>query len=89
MLTDLALKKLKPKDKVYKVSDRDGMYASVSEAGTITFRVDYRINGRRETLTLGQYGRDGLSLSEAREKCLEARKAVSQGKSPAREKQRE
>jgi integrase len=89
MLTDLALKKLKSKDKVYKVSDRDGMYASVSTSGTITFRVDYRINGRRETLTLGQYGQDGLSLSEAREKCLEARKAVSQGKSPAREKQRE
>jgi len=65
------------------------MYAAVSTSGAITFRYDYRLNGRRETLTLGAYGTDGLSLSEARERCLEARKVVSQGKSPAREKQRE
>lgn len=29
MLTDAALKSLKPKDKLYKVADRDGMYALV------------------------------------------------------------
>ncbi|TIO63930.1 Arm DNA-binding domain-containing protein, partial [Mesorhizobium sp.] len=53
MLTDIALKKLKPKDKIYKVADRDGMYATVSPAGQISFRYDYRMNGRRETVTLG------------------------------------
>jgi len=29
MLTDTALKHLKPKDKLYKVTDRDGMYVLV------------------------------------------------------------
>ena len=24
--------------------------------GTITFRLDYRLNGRRETFTMGRYG---------------------------------
>jgi hypothetical protein len=89
MLTDTALKNLKSKDKTYKVADRDGMYALVKTTGTIVFRFDYRLHGRRETLTLGQYGRDGITLSEARERCIEARKAVKAGQSPAQEKQRE
>jgi len=54
MLTDTALKNLKSKDKTYKVSDRDGMYALVKTTGTIVFRLDYRLHGRRETLTIGQ-----------------------------------
>lgn len=89
MLTDTALKNLKPKATPYKVADRDGMYVTVSPAGTITFRYDYRINGRRETLTIGRYGPSGLSLARAREQCLEAKRAVSEGESPAKGKQRE
>jgi integrase len=53
------------------------------------FRYDYRLNGRRETLTIGRYGDDGISLARAREKCLEARRLVAEGQSPSREKQRE
>lgn len=65
MLTDTTLKNLKPKDAPYKVTDRDGMYVTVSTAGTVTFRYDYRINSRRETLTIGRYGPGGLSLASA------------------------
>ena len=57
MLSDRFLKNLKPKNKAFKVSDRDGMYVFVSKAGLISFRLDYRLNGRRETVTLGKYGR--------------------------------
>ena len=89
MLTDTKIKSLKPKDKVYKVADRDGLYVSVSTAGTITFRYDYRINGRRETLTIGKYGADGINLAEARERLMIARKQVSEGISPATEKRAE
>lgn len=89
MLTDTALKNLKPRDRLYKVSDRDGMYATVSPAGLVTFRYDYRLNGRRETLTLGRYGADGISLARARERCIEARRSVAEGRSPAQAKQRE
>jgi integrase len=89
VLTDAALKNLKPKPKGYKVTDRDGMYVHVSPGGTITFRLDYRLNGRRETLNLGRYGRDGISLLLARERCLDARREVREGRSPAIEKQRE
>nr|DAH08460.1 MAG TPA: Integrase [Bacteriophage sp.] len=86
MLTDTKIKSLKPKDKVYKIADRDGLYVSVSVAGTVTFRYDYRINGRRETLTIGKYGADGINLAEARERLMIARKQVSEGISPATEK---
>ena len=89
MLTDMALKALKPKDKPYKVTDRDGMYAYVTKTGAVSFRYDYRVNGRRETLVIGRYGRGGISLALAREKCLDARKLVADGVSPARNKRKE
>lgn len=82
MLTDTALRNFKPKSLTYKASDRDGMYVTVSPTGTVTFRYDYRLNGRRETLTIGRYGPAGISLAMAREKLIDAKKAVAQGKSP-------
>ena len=89
MLTDAALKTLRPKEKIYKVADRDGMYVRVMPSGQISFRLDYRLNGRRETVYLGKYGRGGISLARARELCLDARRAIREGRSPAIEKQRE
>lgn len=89
MLTDVALKNLKPNARPYKVTDRDGMYVYVSKGGAISFRFDYRMHGRRETLTLGRYGPSGLSLARAREKCLDARRTLAEGRSPAQEKQRD
>lgn len=83
MLTDTKLKNLKPQDKLYKVSDRDGLYVAVLTSGTVSFRYDYRINGRRETLVIGQYGRDGISLAEAREELIAAKKLLKAGQSPA------
>lgn len=46
MLTETKLKALKPKDKVYKISDRDGLYVIIAKSGLITFRFDYKINER-------------------------------------------
>lgn len=55
-------------------------------SGSVSFRYDYRINGRRETLVIGQYGRDGVSLAEAREELIAAKKLLKAGQSPAVEK---
>ena len=80
MLTDAALKHLKPKEKIYKVTDRDGMYvARHDRQGRSSFRLDYRMNGRRETVTFGKYGPAGLSLARAREMCIDAKRAISEG----------
>lgn len=101
-LTDTALKSLKARDKAYKVTDRDGMYVTVSPAGTIAFRYDYRLSGQRETLTIGKYDPTlsakssrvpdqlsygmGLSLAEARTLLARARRDVDNGVSPSRAK---
>ncbi len=88
MLTDTKLRNLKPKDKLYKVNDRDGLYVAVTTAGSISFRYNYSINGRQETITFGRYGVGGITLAEARERLNEAKRMVTDGKSPAKEKAR-
>lgn len=101
-LTDKTLGSLKPQEKPYKVSDRDGMYAFVTKTGTISFRLDYRLNGRRETLAIGRYDADlarqptrepealeygmSMSLKEARTLLDRARRDVERGVSPSRAK---
>lgn len=89
MLTDAAIKALRPRDKMYKVTDRDGMYLLVSPTGALTFRFDYRLNGRRETVIIGRYGPTGVSLARAREKLIEAKLMIQDGISPAFERRRE
>lgn len=89
MLTDTKLRNLKPMDKLYKVNDRDGLYVAVTPAGSISFRYNYAIHGRQETLTFGRYGVGGITLAEAREQLGEAKKLIAAGKSPAKEKARE
>lgn len=84
MLTDAALKRLKPTEKLYKVADRDGLYVCVLPSGAISFRYNYAINGRQETLVLGRYGPSGLTLAQARAQQIEAKKSVLAGRSPAR-----
>ncbi|MFA7504642.1 MAG: Arm DNA-binding domain-containing protein, partial [Burkholderiaceae bacterium] len=77
MLTDTKLRNLKPKEKLYRVSDRDGLYVAVTPAGTISFRYNYSINGRQETITFGRYGRGGITLAEAREQLGNAKKMIA------------
>lgn len=89
MLTDTKLRNLKPRDKLYKVNDREGLYVAVTPAGSISFRYNYSINGRQETITFGRYGVGGITLAEAREQLNDAKKMVAAGKSPAKEKARD
>jgi hypothetical protein len=56
--TDADVKAFKAADKAYKVTDGDGMYVLISPTGAKSFRLDYRIAGRRETLTIGRYEPD-------------------------------
>jgi integrase len=103
MLTESKLAAIKkPEDgKAYKVADRDGLYVYISPSGGKAFRLDYRVNGRRETLTIGRhvyragqparelaelaYGME-ISLAEARLLLARAKRQVEQGESPSRAK---
>jgi hypothetical protein len=93
---------LKPTGKIYKVADQQGLYVAVTRTGVVSFRFDYRVNGRRETLVIGKYDptvgakkpRDldeldygmSLSLAEARLLMTRAHRSVEQGESPSRSK---
>ena len=79
MLTITALRRLKPKERDYKISDRDSMYAVVKPSGVIIFRYDYRLNGRRETLTIGRFGPDGTTRREVAGTRKAAQEAASEG----------
>ena len=58
-LTDTAIAKHGPKKgeriPLRRKTDRDGLYAEMTDSGAISFRYDYTVNARRETLTLGRY----------------------------------
>lgn len=99
-LTEAKLRELPPGERAYKVSDGgNGLYVVVSPSGSKSFRYDYRLSGRRETLTIGRhepiarhaqrshlaYGMD-VTLEEARLLLARARVDVSSGRSPARAK---
>ncbi|MBK9520603.1 MAG: tyrosine-type recombinase/integrase [Rhodocyclaceae bacterium] len=88
MLTDTKLRNLKPQGKMYKVPDREGLYVAVTPKGSVSFRYNYSLNGRQETLTLGLFGDGGITLSEARERLGDAKRLILKGVSPAREKAR-
>jgi hypothetical protein len=49
-LPDTKLRDLKPRDKLYKVNDRDGLYAAVTPARSISVRYNYPISGRDRPL---------------------------------------
>ena len=102
MLTDMQLKALKPTEKLYKVSDQQGLYVAVTRTGVVSFRFDYRMNGRRETFVIGQYDSSlgmrkpresevldygmSVTLAEARILLVRAHRSVEQGESPSRAK---
>ncbi|ACC72391.1 tyrosine-type recombinase/integrase [Paraburkholderia phymatum] len=102
MLTDLELRALKPTGRIYKVTDQRGLYVAVTSSGAVSFRFDYRLNGRRETLVIGRYDPGlpargaraadeltfGMSmrLAEARLLLERARRQVEQGVSPSKSK---
>ncbi len=83
-LTELAIKNLKPRDKVYRVADSGGLALEVSTTGGRLWRWRYYYQGKEQMLALGKY--PALSLAEARKKRDEARELVDAGKHPTREK---
>ena len=55
-LTEAKLRELQPSERAYKVSDGgNGLYVVISPSGSRSFRYDYRLSGRRETLTIGRH----------------------------------
>lgn len=65
MLTDTQCRTAKPKEKLYRLNDFNGLYLEVKP------------NGKSSMFALGEY--PTVKLAEAREKCEQARKQVADG----------
>ena len=74
----------KPVEKSSMVADRDGLNVRVSKTGTLTFTMRYRHAGKADQMALGSY--PTMSLAEAREKNLEYRALLLEGKNPKQQK---
>lgn len=79
-LTATAVKKAKPRDKQYKLTDSRGMYLLVLPSGGKYWRYDYTYNNKRKTLALGVY--PDVSLADARKDHQAAREAVASHQDP-------
>lgn len=89
--TDATARNATAKGKPEKRYVGDGLYLFVTPPsdkhpkGAKSWRFDYRLNGKRETLTIGRYPE--VSLDDAKDKLRDARKLVAKGESPAQAKQ--
>jgi len=86
-LSDTKLRNLKTKDKPYQLADGRGLFIEVNPGGKKTWRLRYRMNGRQEKVTLGEY--PAHSLADARQWCEECRAMVAKGVSPMLAKREE
>jgi len=85
-LTKTEIEAAKPKDKPYRLTDRDGLYLDV-RAKSKAWRYRYRFAGKENVYTLGRYPE--LGRDEAREALTTVRKLLAQGKDPSQEKKLE
>ncbi len=80
MLTDTKLRSLRPRDRVYRMADSNGLCIEVTPAGSRLWRYRYRFNGKASMATLGEY--PSVSLVDARRLRDEARATLAAGTSP-------
>lgn len=79
-LTELAIKKAKPRIKPYKLSDGGGMYLLIQPTGSKWWRLKYRFGGKEKMLSFGVY--PDLGLPDAREQREQARKLLANDTDP-------
>lgn len=83
-LTDTAIRKIKPTDKSYKLTDSSGLYLLIKPNGSKLWYMKYRIDGKEKKLAFGPY--PDVSLFKARQLRDAARARVREGADPAADK---
>lgn len=78
--SDAKLRSLKPKDKPYQESDGGGLFVEVMPGGAMPWRLRYRLHGKQEKVTLGDY--PAYSLADARLWRDDCSALVERGVSP-------
>ena len=79
-LTDTKLRNLKPGEKAYQEADEGGLFVEVMPGGAKVWRLRYRLAGKQEKVTLGDY--PTYSLGEARTWRDDCKVLAGRGLSP-------
>jgi integrase len=79
-LTDTKLRNLKPSEKAYQEADEGGLFVEVMPGGAKVWRLRYRLAGKQEKVTLGDY--PTYSLAEARTWRDDCKALAGRGLSP-------
>jgi integrase len=77
----------KPREKSYKLTDGGGLCLLVAPTGAKLWRWRYRFGGKEKMMALGEYPL--VTLKEARDRHLEARRMLSTGVDPMAERKSE
>ena len=85
-LTILQIKNAKPEAKPYKLFDGNGLFLLVNNAGKY-WRFKYKFHDKEKVLSIGVF--PTVSLAEAREKAIQAKKQLANNIDPSQEKKLE
>ena len=80
-LTELQIKKARPTEKPYTLSDGLGLSLLVEPNGSKAWLFRYRFDGKHKMLSLGTY--EHISLADARQRRDESRRLVASGVNPS------
>lgn len=80
MLTDTAIRALKPREKLYRIADWGGLCLEIAPSGSKLWRYRYRFQGAARMMSLGRWNE--VTLAEAREAHRAARKTLASGVDP-------
>jgi integrase len=79
-ITDTEIKRAKPEQKPYSMSDSGGLHLVISPAGGKLWRWKYRFEGKEKLMALGKYPQ--VPLAMARERHSEGRRLLATGVDP-------
>ncbi|MGB7987244.1 MAG: integrase arm-type DNA-binding domain-containing protein [Terracidiphilus sp.] len=86
-LTDTEVRKARPSDKPYRLSDSGSLYLWITPSGGKLWRWAYRHEGKEKLMSFGKY--PDVPLGLARERHAEARKRLATGVDPMAERKAE
>ena len=80
LLTDVQIRKSRPKEKAYRLADGKGLHVHVTPQGSKLWRMRYEFDGREKLLSFGPYPE--VSLADARDAREAARATLRAGADP-------
>lgn len=87
MLTDAQIKRTKRGTSIVRLFDGNGLIFVLPPTGRAFWRFDFRLHGRRRTMSFGVYPE--VSLATARKRLADAREQVAKGIDPVRSREQQ